>query len=384
MMLLDRNVMQASELLFDDVPMRVQAATRAAPAEISIVIPTFNERANIGELIDRIRTVLADTRWEIIIVDDDSPDGTAEQAHALHWEDARVRVIRRVGRRGLCSACIEGILSSSATYVAVMDADLQHDPALLGEMLAILRRGQADIVYASRHCAGGSVGDWEEHRIAASRLARWAASQAVSVPLSDPMSGYFAMRRGVMEKTAHRVSGVGFKILLDIILASDRTLRLTEVPLTFASRTRGTSKLSSRVVWDYAAMLIEHRSGGAIMAQDVSNAALGMAGLSVNLLTLSILFGLGKLSIGAAATLSALASCVAVFATSSLLSRRTYGPWRWYLALLPFAGACTFGVVADGVVTTLLVGAGWNWFASGLSGALAGAALMRRAIRHHL
>ncbi len=383
-MLLDLNVAHAHQLPFSDGLTRVQAAVRAAPAEFAVVIPTFNERANISELVDRIRSVLADVHWEIIIVDDDSPDGTAEQARALHREDARVRLLHRIGRRGLSSACIEGILASSAPYVAVMDADLQHDPVLLGEMLAILRRGQADIAYASRHCAGGSTGDWDEHRIAASRVATWAANQAISVPLSDPMSGYFAMRRGVMQQVAHRLSGVGFKILLDIILASDRVLRVAEVPLTFASRTRGTSKLSTKVMWEYAAMLIEHRSGGAIRAQDVSNATLAAAGLLANLVILGTLFGLLRCPIGAAAALSGLASCGAVFAISTIVSNRTCGRWRWYLALLPFAGSCTFGIVADGVVTALLFGAGWHWLVSGGCGAMACAALMRRAIRHHL
>ena len=131
-------------------------------------------------------------------------------------------------------------------------------------------------------------------------------------------------------------------------------------------------------------MLVEHRTGGAITAKDVSNAALAMGGLVANLLTLCILFGLLGVRMAIAAPFSALAAGGAVFAVSAILSHRTRGAWRWYLALPPFLGSCALGFAADGVIATWLESAGWNWFLSGICGALVGAALVRRAIRHHL
>jgi dolichol-phosphate mannosyltransferase len=200
----------------------------SASAEITIVTPTFNERGNLDELIGRVREALDGVAWELIVVDDDSPDGTAHRAHELHACDSRVRVIRRIGRRGLSSACLEGMLASSAPFLAVLDADLQHDPELLPRMLELLRADRADLVCASRNLAGGGAPGWAEHRVAASRLGAWAANSIGERRLSDPMSGFFAVRRDVVERVVGSLSGVGFKIMLDIVLAAGPGLRIVE------------------------------------------------------------------------------------------------------------------------------------------------------------
>ncbi|MDB6102504.1 MAG: dolichol monophosphate mannose synthase, partial [Gammaproteobacteria bacterium] len=139
--------------------------------EISIVVPTFSEAENIAELHARLSAVLASESWELIFVDDDSPDGTADLVRALSKEDQRVRCIQRIGRRGLSTAVVEGALSSSAPYVAVMDADLQHDESILPAMLHELRSRNLDIVVGSRYVAGGGTGDWAESRKTISRIA---------------------------------------------------------------------------------------------------------------------------------------------------------------------------------------------------------------------
>ena len=130
------------------------------PAELSVVIPTFNERGNLSELIRHITAALEGIRWEVIVVDDDSPDGTAAEARRMYRSDARVRCIQRVNRRGLSSACIEGMLASSARFLAVMDGDLQHDPTILRRMYDALAADEADLVIGSRYAGGGGVGQW--------------------------------------------------------------------------------------------------------------------------------------------------------------------------------------------------------------------------------
>jgi dolichol-phosphate mannosyltransferase len=355
----------------------------AAPAEITVIVPTYNERANIEELVERIRTGLAGLRWEILVVDDNSPDGTGHYARKLHAHDARVRVIRRVGRRGLSSACIEGMLASSATYVAVIDADLQHDPALLRDMLEILRGGSADLVCASRYAEGGSVGDWAEDRAAASGLATWAARTMTGVALSDPMSGYFAVRRDVIDMIAPALSGVGFKILLDIVLAAGAGLRVAEIPLRFENRLHGDSKLSARVVWDYVMMLAEHRSSGAVRANRLSTISMAVAGLLTNIFALWLLHDLYGLASLAAETIAAIAGCAAVYTTNELLAYRRRGAWRWYLGLLPFLASCAAGMICNLLLASSLQASGVGWFAAACCGAILGMVWNNGAVGRH-
>ena len=185
--------------------------------ELAVVVPTFNERANVAVLVDRLDACLAGLAWEVVFVDDDSPDGTAEAVRELARRDPRVRCLRRVGRRGLASACVEGMLATSAPLLAVMDADLQHDEALLPAMVERLREGDVDLVVGTRYAAGTAVPGWDEGRRRMSRLATRLGRAALGVPLSDPMSGFFAVRREALERVVRGLSAVGFKILLDIL-----------------------------------------------------------------------------------------------------------------------------------------------------------------------
>merc|ERR1711969_532929 len=128
--------------------------------DLAIILPTLNERDNLAPLIDRIETVLGPDGWEVIVVDDNSPDGTADEARRLARVDRRIRVIQRIGRRGLASAAIEGFCATAAPFVAVMDADHQHDPVLLRDMLAAVKSGEAEVAVASRFAEGASMAEW--------------------------------------------------------------------------------------------------------------------------------------------------------------------------------------------------------------------------------
>ena len=158
------------------------------PPELSIIIPTYNEVKNVALLIDAIGEALGDARWEVVYVDDNSPDGTADEVRWIAQADARVRVVHRYGRRGLSSACVEGILATASPIVAVMDADLQHDEAILGEMLERIQQGDVDLVVGSRYTEGGGTGDWSKRRVAMSQFATKLSTRLTRTPISDPMS----------------------------------------------------------------------------------------------------------------------------------------------------------------------------------------------------
>src|SRR5216684_6320198 len=170
--------------------------------QLSVVVPTFNERDNVTPLFRRLEATLAGTAWEVIFVDDNSPDGTWDVVRALARQDSRVRCIRRIGRRGLSGACIEGILASSAPYAAVIDADLQHDETQLPKMLSLLASGQADLVVGSRYIEGYKSEGFNKQRAGASALATEVAKKMLRVEIADPMSGFFMVRRDRFEELA--------------------------------------------------------------------------------------------------------------------------------------------------------------------------------------
>lgn len=257
---------------------------------LSVVLPTYKERGNVEVLVARLDIALAGIAWEAIFVDDDSPDGTAEAAKALAQRDPRVRCLKRVGRRGLAGACIEGILSSSAPYVAVMDADLQHDETVLPKMLARLERGEADLVVGSRYVAGGSASSFDQRRGFISRFATHLTKSVLGTPVSDPMSGFFAMRRDRFDEVAGNLTPVGFKILLDIVTAAGG-LRVAEEAYTFGTRQEGESKFNVQVGLEFLGLLLAKASGGRLDPRFIFFALVGTSGLIVHLIALKLALG---------------------------------------------------------------------------------------------
>ena len=251
---------------------------------LGVVLPTFNERKNLRGMIDRLDAALAGVPWEVIVVDDNSPDGTADEARAIAQDDPRVRVIQRIGRRGLSSAAIEGMCATAAPVVAVMDADHQHDPALLPGMLAAIESGNHDLAYASRFAEGSSTEEWgRPDRVKASNLANRIANKVTGVELSDPMSGYFMLRTEVLRADAHRLSGVGFKILLDILATVEAPLRIKEFPMNFAARAEGESKLDRTVVFEFLVGLYDKWLGRIIPTRFALFGTVGALGVFVQL-----------------------------------------------------------------------------------------------------
>jgi len=225
--------------------------------ELAVIIPTYNEKDNVLLLLAKLQKALAGVEWEAIVVDDNSPDGTWQVVTQAARGDSRVRLIRRIGRKGLSSACIEGMLSSSADYLAVIDADLQHDETVLSTMLSLLKKGSLDVVVGSRYVDGGGMDAWPESRVRASRLATNFSKAVTGLLIQDPMSGFFMLRRGYFEGCAAALNGRGFKILLDLLMSSAVPPRFKEVPYKFRLRQHGESKLTMKVVLDYFLLVIQ-------------------------------------------------------------------------------------------------------------------------------
>ncbi len=258
--------------------------SEAKPLELAVVLPTYNESRNIPGMVERLDKALAGVAWEVVIVDDNSPDGTSDIARKLALADPRVRVIQRIGRRGLASAAIEGMCSTAAPIVAVMDADHQHDPELLPQMLAAISSGEYDIAYASRFAEGASTEEWgRPDRVKASGFANKIANKVTGVELSDPMSGYFMLRAEVLRGDAHRLSGVGFKILLDILATVEKPLRVKELPMNFAARAEGESKLDQTVVFEFLIGLYDKWLGRWIPTRFALFGTVGALGVGVQL-----------------------------------------------------------------------------------------------------
>jgi len=343
--------------------------------ELSVIVPTFNERDNVGPLVARLDACLAGIAWEVIFVDDDSPDGTAAAVRELGARDRRVRCIRRRGRRGLASACIEGMLASAAPCLAVMDADLQHDESLLPQMLAALGQGDVDIVIGSRHLAGGGLGDWDGGRVTLSRLAARLSRLILRAELSDPMSGFFMLRREAFEAAAPRLSGIGFKILLDLFASAPGALRFKELPYEFRPRAAGESKLDQHAAWDYAMLLLDKLVGAWIPVRLVAFALVGGLGVVVHLAALALLFAVLGLGFVLSHTLATLLAMSGNFALNNILTyrdRRLVG-WQWLRGWVSFTLACGVGALANvGVAAWLFRATDTFWLVSAAAGILVG------------
>jgi len=346
--------------------------TLPEPPRISIVVPTFNERDNIRPLIDSLNEVMDGTTWEVIFVDDDSPDETAKEIRQVAQGDPRIRCIQRIGRRGLSSACVEGMLSSSAPYVAVMDADGQHDESLLPEMLRSLEEADLDLVIGSRYVEGGSVGQWDSNRVWISRVSTGIANSILTADLSDPMSGFFAIRRDILDEFVHKLSAVGFKILLDIFASSGRPLRFKELPFEFRNRTAGESKLDNRAALDFLTLLLEKKFGRLVPARLVYFSLIGGTGVGVHLVAFTLMFHLLEYSFLMSQLFATLIAMVGNFWLNNLITYRDrqLTGWAWFRGLAVFCLACSVGAITNVGVASYIYSGISLWLPSTLAGVL--------------
>jgi dolichol-phosphate mannosyltransferase len=337
---------------------------------LSVVIPTFNEVKNVALHFASLQNVLAGLRWEAVYVDDDSPDGTADALRAMAQEFPNVRVIQRIGRRGLSSAVIEGILSTSTPYVAVMDCDLQHDDKLLPKMLDVLQSEPVDIVIGSRFVSGGSTGDWDNKRLAMSKFATRVSRIIVKQDISDPMSGYFMITRPAFDGAVKELSGHGFKILLDLFASSPSPLRFKELPFTFGLRQHGDSKVDSTVLIEYAFMLIDKYFGGFVPPRLVFFSAVGAFGTLVHFAVLSSALFISKASFELAQSLATIVAMTSNFFINNEITfrdKRLRG-FKMLWGLLTFYLVCFVGVFGNVGISSYLFNHAYTWWLAALAG----------------
>lgn len=362
---------------FDSHP-RKSPEVWVAP-QLAVIVPSYNERDNVPLLFEKVSAALGATPFEFIVVDDNSPDGTSEVVREMARRHPNVRGIHRLGRRGLSSAVVEGILASVAPYFAVIDADLQHDETILPQMLEKAIAGD-HIVVGTRYSAEGSVGEGlSKAREAGSRFATKLSSLVTGKSLSDPMSGFFLMRRSVFDEVAPALSDDGFKILLDIIVSAGRSrarqgkeLRIGEVPYTFRPRHAGESKMSSIVVVQFLGLIISKLSGGLLPTTFLLFALVGGLGVVVHMATLGVtheLLGFNFVWSQVAATLLAMTFNFMLNNELTYANKKLRG-WRYLTGMLTFYAVCSIGALANVSVASWIYAYDGQFYVAGLLGVL--------------
>ncbi len=342
---------------------------------LSVVVPTYREAANVPVLFERLKTALAGLPWEMVVVDDDSPDGTANVAYALAARDKRARCIRRVNRLGLAGAVVEGWLSSSAELVAVIDGDLQHDESILPKMYEALAAGRGNLAIGTRIADDTAPGGLSPARQKLSDLGAWVFRRVAGITVHDPMSGFFMIRRDIVSRLAPRLSPDGFKILVDVLLSSHGELDIVETPYVFRKRQAGESKLSPVVGLDFLGLVAHHASGGLLPIRFVLFALIGATGLIVHLLVLMLLIDrLGPASFVDSQIVATLVAMASNFLLNNEITYRTnrYRGLGLIAGFAQFAALCSIGALANIDIASSLFAHERVWWAAGLAGALIG------------
>jgi dolichol-phosphate mannosyltransferase len=343
--------------------------------DLTVIVPTFNEAGNVAPLVERLATALAGLNWRVIFVDDDSPDGTADVVNRIAASDRRVQCLRRLRRRGLAGAVVEGVMASASPFVAVIDADLQHDEALLPAMFEVLRAGNTDLVIGSRYLEPeGLASGLSPLRRAGSRLATWLARRVLKADVSDPVSGFFMIRRDVVERVAPRLSVEGFKILFDIIASQPTPLGIVEMPYAFRERQRGESKLDRRVIIEYLGLVLAKLTYNRVSVRALMFLLVGASGLVIHLAVLRMMIGLG-LAFAVAQLVAAVTAMTSNFLINNAVTyrdRRLTGT-ALLIGYLRFCALCSIGLIANVAVADLVHRHAPIWWLAGISGALFGA-----------
>ncbi|MCP5382498.1 MAG: glycosyltransferase family 2 protein [Kordiimonadaceae bacterium] len=342
--------------------------------ELSIIVPTFNEVENIRPLYDAVSKSLIGVDWEIIYVDDDSTDGTVEELIKLCEEKPNVRRIHRISRRGLSSACVEGFMSTTSPYLAVIDGDMQHDETKLSEMLTALKSGKYDLALGSRYVANGGFGNWSDGRIKASKLATRLSKIITHQSISDPMSGFFMISRIALNKCVRKLSLQGYKLLLDIVTSYPGNMRIKDVAYEFRIRQHGDSKLDSMIMMEFAMMLIEKFTHGFIPARFILFSAVGASGVIVHFSVLYSLLNFAAVGFTyaqAGATFVAMTSNFFINNWLTYFDKRLRGG-KLVKGLLIFYAVCSLGSIANIGVASFVFEQNYTWYVSGFAGALIG------------
>lgn len=359
------------------------------PTQLSIVIPTFNERANIRPLVAGLHKAVDWAKWEVLFVDDNSPDGTAAEVREVARTDPAVRLISRHNRRGLTSAVVEGILAASCDLVVVMDGDLQHDEAIIRDLYDKLTQTDAEMAIASRFLrADGADGLSSESRVKVSENGIRLANRVFGLELTDPLTGFFAIERACFERALPNLSEMGFKIVLDLIVSARPRPRVAEVPFVFRKRVHGESKLGARVLYDFFLFFVDKTICRSlpISARFLSFCLVGALGVAVHMMCLALVTSLLGFGFVYGQTVGTVVAMVFNFSLNNVITypdKRRFG-LRYFLGLLKFTLICGLGMFANiGVASYLhqqhgqftiylhalagiLIGVTWNYLITSL------------------
>jgi len=355
-------------------PARPAPSAPPAALQLGVVIPTFKEAPNVQPLLAKLETALQGVVWQAIFVDDDSPDGTAATVKAIAAVDPRVICLHRIGRRGLAGAVIEGAMASAAPFVAVIDGDMQHDETLLPQMLEALQQGRADIVVGSRYLAqaGSDASALGATREAGSRLANWLGQKVLRAKVTDPMSGFFMIRRELVEAVAPALATSGFKVLFDILASQKTPPRYLEIPYEFRARVAGDSKLDEGVVVQYLGLLLAKLSRDVISPRFIMFALVGASGVAVHLVILRSLLHFGFSAAQLTAALGAMTSNYLINNAVTYRDRRKRG-LDLIVGYFKFVLLCSVPLAANVAVATMVFERGPSWWVAGVAGAVVAA-----------
>jgi dolichol-phosphate mannosyltransferase len=342
--------------------------------DLAVVIPTYNESDNVSELIARLDVALKGLIWEAIFVDDDSPDRTAELLIEHARRDRRIRLIHRIGRRGLSSACIEGMLATTASCIAVMDADMQHDETILPRMLSSMRSDSLDLVIGTRNAEGGSMGQFGRTRVMLSTLGQYVSRTVCRCEISDPMSGFFLVNRSFFAEVAHQLHGGGFKILVDMLATVQRPVRMTEIGYTFRKRRHGESKLDAGIATDYLLLVIDKLTGRYVPVRLAAFSLVGTAGVVTHLACLAVMTYGFHLRFIEAQIIATYIAMTENFFLNNLITWRDCSRrgMRLVSGLASFWIACSFGAWANVIFAKSLLKSGMPWYLAGIAGIVLG------------
>ena len=326
---------------------------------ISVIIPTFNESKNISELINQLLILDISYDIEIIIVDDNSGDGTSDIVRKFIRSDKRIRLISRIGRSGLSSAIKEGCLSASGEIVAVMDADGQHVPSYINKALECFKTSEVDIVVGSRFKTGSSIRGLSKSRERGSTLANNLARLSLYGfynDLSDFMSGFFVFKRYSCIKFIERIDVNGFKFFYELLSISKGKFKVNEIPILFKERLHGSSKLDLAVVWDFFISLIHSFLMRIFPRRAVSFALVGSIGVLVQLLTIYFLIAVSNLTFEQVLPAGVIVAASSNFAINNMLTFRTQKliGKSFFFGLIKFLLVSSLPIIANIGITNLI------------------------------